>query len=104
MSSHLFDFFPDMFHSLLELWVLNLQTVSGVGSLSWHRFQDGPIIAWSLSQFLGPLITAHPEGSSKGRSKVLWLSLCPISSTGSLPWLQKIAGSGSISLIARSLS
>ena len=37
---------------LSSLWVLAIQAVSGVGSLSWHRSQAGLVIDWLLRQFL----------------------------------------------------
>jgi hypothetical protein len=42
----------------------------------------------------------YTTGRTHYRLKVLWLGWCPSTSTGSLAWLQKITGSGSIPSIS----
>jgi hypothetical protein len=75
-----------------------------MGCLSWHGSKLGPVIGWPLPQVLHHLYPQHIlTGRTNCRLNVLWLDLCLSLSTGSLAWFQKMANSGSISPITRSL-
>jgi hypothetical protein len=73
-------------------------------SLPWHESQAGLVIGWLLPKFCPICTPAHLIGRTNCRSKALWLDWCVYPSTGNISCLQEMVGSGSLFLIARSLS
>ena len=73
-------------------------------TLSWQGSQAEPVIGWPFPQFLLHLNPEYPVVSTNCESKVLWQGWCPNPSIGNIDWFQKMAGSDSISPIARKLN
>lgn len=73
---------PVMFGSILSLWLssfwfLALWAVPGLGFLSLHGSQAGPVTGWTLPQFLCAT-PAHLVGRTNCKSKALWLGYVSI--------------------------
>lgn len=75
-----------MFDSTLSLWTV--QSVLGMGSLSWSRPQVRPVIGWPLSQALSHHCPSTSYRQDRLQVEGMWLGSCPRTTTGSLVWLQ----------------
>ena len=97
-----------MFGFILDLWAIQPLDPGIPGSVRGGLPHMAWVSSWTIGchshNFYTTFIPAHLVGRTNCRSKVLWLGWCPNLSIGSLVWLQKIASSGSVSSIARSVS
>jgi hypothetical protein len=79
--------------------------VLGMGPLSWSGPQVGPALVGHSHKFWATTFNpAHLKVRIDCRLKVFPLGWCLSPSIGSLAWLCKMAGSGSVFLITRSLA